>query len=409
MKLSTFTLLLATALVFTSTATSFAGDLEPSAAPAATMKTLDQVEPAVPFSKDDLPLTITQSGTYYLTESVSYTGAGTGTGNAAISIECDNVTIDLKGYTINGSSNEKSSACIYSDNFDNIIVKNGRIIAFTDYCVRIEGESAANNRVENITANYSDYPIVVGRSSRISGCTIFNGRLICLKADAYSTISDCIVFNSYGYSQSGINAGDYSTVKNCTVSFQTGYGIFLNNNSQAINCSVKDCDTYGIYASANSTVSTCSVDAAVGGTCIYSNGQCLMLDNSVFSGKIGLELGYGSTARGNQINTCTTGIDAYYRCSIDNNLLDDCSDGIVARGLNSIKNNHITYFTGDAIQINQNTNVIELNTITSSSSYATGLEITGDDNLYLNNRISSATTINITGSGNTNGGGNITF
>ena len=50
-----------------------AGDLEPNSPPGPTMKTLDEVEPRVPIRASDLPLTISQSGSYYLVEDVTFT------------------------------------------------------------------------------------------------------------------------------------------------------------------------------------------------------------------------------------------------------------------------------------------------------------------------------------------------
>ena len=57
-------------LVVVSTFT-MAGDLEPPGAPGSTMKTLDEVEPRIPISQGDIPLTINESGSYYLTEDIN--------------------------------------------------------------------------------------------------------------------------------------------------------------------------------------------------------------------------------------------------------------------------------------------------------------------------------------------------
>lgn len=389
-------------------AISYAGDMEPSSAPSSTMKTLSQIEPAVPFSKGDMPLTIKEPGVYYLTEGFVYTGSGTGAGNAVISVESSDVTIDLKGYTIDGNSSSKAASGIYSDNFDNITVKNGGVKGFSNFCVRLEGESSSNNRVENITANIADIPILVGKRSRVTNCDVHNGKTICIKVNINSVISDCIVSNDYEYSTNGIYAGTYSTVENCNVRMQSNYGIYVDTGSKVINCTTDYCNTYGIYASAHSTVSGCNAHN-VGGTCIYTNGETLIVNNTLTGGSTGLQLGYGSTARGNQINSCTKGVESYFRGYIENNLIDDCSFGIVAQGLNSIKNNHLTSYLSGGIQITQRHNVIEMNTLISTDSIVTGLEITGDENLYLNNRLSNATNISNTGTSNKDGGGNITF
>ncbi len=64
--------------------------LAPPAAPAPSMKTLDQVEPLIPISS--LPFEISQPGSYYVTSNL------TGIASAAgITIFSSDVTIDLEG------------------------------------------------------------------------------------------------------------------------------------------------------------------------------------------------------------------------------------------------------------------------------------------------------------------------
>ncbi|MEM9479849.1 MAG: right-handed parallel beta-helix repeat-containing protein [Verrucomicrobiota bacterium] len=101
------------------------GPLTPPGAPGPTMKTLDQVEPRIPLGPDDLPTVITESGSYYLTGNVSKAFTA-----QAIQVNASNVTLDLNGFAINGTTNN-SLSCIWisaaAGVFDNIVVKNGHI------------------------------------------------------------------------------------------------------------------------------------------------------------------------------------------------------------------------------------------------------------------------------------------
>src|SRR5437588_12623981 len=84
------------------------GTLTPPGAPAPAMKTLTQIEPRTPISS--LPYTVTNGGSYYLTANL--TGVALQSG---ITIQADDVTLDLNGFTLIGvptsSSGIDASCC----------------------------------------------------------------------------------------------------------------------------------------------------------------------------------------------------------------------------------------------------------------------------------------------------------
>ena len=76
------------------------GPLTPPAAPAPTMKTLSQIEPRIPIT--NVPVTITQPGSYYLTTNIVYSGS-----NDGIRIATNNVTIEKMAPTMKADDKDK--------------------------------------------------------------------------------------------------------------------------------------------------------------------------------------------------------------------------------------------------------------------------------------------------------------
>jgi hypothetical protein len=70
------------------------GSLTPPAAPAPTMKTLDQIEPRTRIPGGTSGFTITASGSYYLSGNLSIASGD------AVTINASNVTLDLGGFEV---------------------------------------------------------------------------------------------------------------------------------------------------------------------------------------------------------------------------------------------------------------------------------------------------------------------
>ena len=103
--------------------TAFAqGALTPPGPPGQTYRTLGQIEPRTPVTNSGA-LTISSSGSYYLTGNITVNSGD------AITITCDNVTLDLNGFTISSTQNPATNgnAILLSGSIKNITILNGSI------------------------------------------------------------------------------------------------------------------------------------------------------------------------------------------------------------------------------------------------------------------------------------------
>lgn len=174
------------------------------------MKTLGQIEPRTPISST--PFTISASGSYYLTTNVTVSAGD------AITIDANNVTLDLNGFTVSSTQNPATTnlGILLGGNrsVTNVTIVNGFI----------------SSGVTNNNGMYSGSGFGYG----ISG---WNFGHINVRAIGVS-VSGCL--------NNGIDLGlSSSVVESCTV---CGSGFNGISAESVYNSTARDCGYYGIYA-----------------------------------------------------------------------------------------------------------------------------------------------------------------
>ena len=205
--------LLATLLVSFPGQLTAQGPLAPAGAPAPTMKTLQQVQPRVPIDAINAPsqnvsddYTISAPGSYYLTANTALLkGSG-------IHVTTGNVSIDLNGFTLSGSSG--NSGILLDPTATGCAIQNGSVSGF-NYGINTNA-AAVGLSVRSVEADHCHSAgILTGASAIVDSCTVQNNSGNAgLQTDKGSKVSNCTASgNSTIY---GILVGDGCVVDHCS-------------------------------------------------------------------------------------------------------------------------------------------------------------------------------------------------
>jgi len=211
-----------------------ADTLNPTAPPGNTMKTLQEVQPRRPLGQADFPLTITQAGSYYLTENITITDPNT----HGMTITANDVALDLMGFSLTGPGSNGNGSGIYMNGRKNIDIKNGTIQKFSvagiieenifGFGHRIVGVKVKQNGQRGISLNC--------RAAIVQACIVtHNGNQ-----------STADVYGIYGLSD--IKVIDNICNDNGFEATSTVYGIYVYDNCVVSGNHVSNNGTFALYA-----------------------------------------------------------------------------------------------------------------------------------------------------------------
>lgn len=254
-----------------------------------------------------LPFNITQPGSYVLISNL--TGVS---GQHGITINAENVTLDLNGFTLAGVSGSMTGIRV-STPHDNLIVRNGVISGWGGPGLQAAG--ATGVRVQGVIAHANaNQGIWVGDNSIVADCRAAQNGMAGFQIGDGGTARNCVAVSNSGPGFTCLN----SLIVNCVADGNSTSGILVLDASTITHCVAVRNGGYGINATSSVTVTDCTassnggggIDLALGCVAsgctarnntlegIHAGAACVVVDCSAESnGDVGIFAGTGSTVK----------------------------------------------------------------------------------------------------------------
>ncbi|OHB75111.1 MAG: hypothetical protein A2Z25_01570 [Planctomycetes bacterium RBG_16_55_9] len=259
-------------------------------------------EPVVssgPMPITEVPYTITESGSYCLIQNLTHTDRYTN----AITVDVNNVTIDLGGYSLIGPTTSYNDTCsgIYMDTCSNVEIRNGTITNFPNRGIFRDNSGqfyvGGGNRIISV------------RVTMIGAEGIFMNGL-------YSTIRNCTVTNTQlelDQGLGGITCAHFSLVTGNVVSNHRIIGIRVRMGCMVRDNTISDC-SYGIIPEDGCSIIDNTIFSTFDGISIFDSSGCLIRGNTVREcDRNGINIeGLDNAIESNLVTSCEVGINFLY-------------------------------------------------------------------------------------------------
>jgi len=180
----------------------------------------------------------------------------TETGTNGITVNSNDVTIDLAGHTLNGPGSSSGNGIFQNFWYRNLTVLNGKVTNWRGASaggLHLLGYSARILGVQAVTNGY--YGIIAGDSGIIRDCIATHNANMGIQGYEKNHIRDCVASHN---GETGILAGYGSTVVDCTAEGNANAGIRAPQGCTISRCTVNNNKADGIYTVSASTVSGCT-------------------------------------------------------------------------------------------------------------------------------------------------------
>ena len=340
------------------------GEEEPAGPPGSAetrMKNLNQIEPRTIISS--IPYTITNRGSYYLTQNLSDV-----LGTNGITIAASDVTLDLNGFVLSGNTNATSGITLdkVTNVYMNISIRNGVVKGWGSAGVSLW--DGINCRLSGITAvengSCGGTGIYVGKDWDVDNCLVFRNYNIGMSVGDYTRVRNCRARDNGG---NGFHTGIGSVIQNCAAIGNRQYGFFGQTLSMIADC-VAICNTNdGIYVGPNS-IATRNLSGQNGGNGISAGGSSKLDGNlASFNGGDGINVSSDSLVTHNQVTgNKNAGVLGGWGCRIESN--HSTANGF---GLKAMDNSQRNFFVGNTT-VGNGTNIVTSTTANFGRIYTSG-------------------------------------